>query len=113
MSDEKLQNIIRSRPSRQRYSSASFIKHYTLRKYTSTTKTTALDGSKRLTSCRCFFITGKTAHDTHCTGGWVILRAGLDAVEKVKKIKISCPLRESHPTLLPNVTNNDYIGIPT
>jgi hypothetical protein len=40
------------------------------------------------------FIPGKTTPDTHCTGGWVGPRAGLD---DVTKRKILNPYRESNP----------------
>jgi hypothetical protein len=39
---------------------------------------------------------GDTAPGTHCTGGWVGPRVGLDKVEKRIKY-FQCPYRESNP----------------
>jgi hypothetical protein len=47
-----------------------------------------------LASHLCRFIPEETAHGTHCIGGWVNPRAGLDFMEKGEK---SLPLPESNP----------------
>jgi hypothetical protein len=54
--------------------------------------TSTLDGGEWPASRRGLFTPGKTANSTHCRGGWVGPRAGLDAV---KWRKTSC--RESNP----------------
>jgi hypothetical protein len=45
-----------------------------------------LVGGEWLASCLCRFTAGETAPGTHCVGGWVVLRAGLDVTEKRKNI---------------------------
>jgi hypothetical protein len=40
--------------------------------------TTARDGGEPSASRPCHFNPGEAEPDTHCTGGWVGLRAGLD-----------------------------------
>jgi hypothetical protein len=53
----------------------------------------ALDGGESSAWRPCRFAPRETAHDTHCTGGWVGPTAGLDAMNK--RIT-SCPCRESN-----------------
>jgi hypothetical protein len=55
--------------------------------------TSALDGGEWSASRPCCFTPGKTAPGTHCIGGWVGPKAGLDVMEKSK---ISCTYRESN-----------------
>jgi hypothetical protein len=46
--------------------------------------TSALAGGEWSASCPCRFIPGERAPGTHCIGGWLDPRAGLDDVEKRK-----------------------------
>jgi hypothetical protein len=55
--------------------------------------TSALDGGEWSTSHPCCFTPGETALGTHCVGGWVGRRAGLDTR---KKRRISYPCWESN-----------------
>jgi hypothetical protein len=55
--------------------------------------TSALDGGEWSASHPCYFTARETAHGTHCTGGRVGHRDGLDVMEKRK---ISCPYRETN-----------------
>jgi hypothetical protein len=61
--------------------------------YCSTILTMALGGGEWSASQPCRFIPGERAPGNHYVGGWVVPRAGLDAVEK-RKI-LHC--RESNP----------------
>jgi hypothetical protein len=56
--------------------------------------TSALDGGEWSVSLPCRFIPGERAPGTYWIGGWVGLRASLDAKEERR---ISCPFRESNP----------------
>jgi hypothetical protein len=55
--------------------------------------TSALDEGKWSALCPSYFNSRGTAPTTHCMGGWVGPRAGLDATQKGK---ISCPCQESN-----------------
>jgi hypothetical protein len=46
--------------------------------------TSVLDGGEWSTSCSGRFIPGETAPGTHCIGGWMDPRPGLDVIEKRK-----------------------------
>jgi hypothetical protein len=54
----------------------------------------ALDGGEWSASCPWHFTLGIEPPSTHCIGGWVGSRAGLDSMEKRK----SCPFQESNPS---------------
>jgi hypothetical protein len=56
--------------------------------------TSALNGGEWSVSHYDHFTPAERAFGTHCKGGWVGPRYGLDAV---KQRKISCPWRESKP----------------
>jgi hypothetical protein len=64
--------------------------------------TSALGGCKRLASPPALF-TPEIVTGTHCIGGWVVPRAGLDAVEES-----FCPARDPTPAAQP-VT----VAVPT
>jgi hypothetical protein len=55
--------------------------------------TSALDGGEWSASGPCRFTPGKGASSTHCIGGWVGPRAGMNVMEKRN---ISCPCREEN-----------------
>jgi hypothetical protein len=57
--------------------------------------TSVIDGGEWSASCPCCFIPRKSAPNSHCIGGWVGLRAGLEAVKR----KIFCPCQELNPEL--------------
>jgi hypothetical protein len=64
----------------RRYSSYSFL-------------TSALDGLSGQRHAQAALCLGEMTLGTHCTGGWVGLRAGLDTEVRGK---IPCPCRESN-----------------
>jgi len=64
----------------------------------------ALDGGKWSVSRPGHFIPRERSPVTHLTGGWVVLRAGLDAVVKRK---IPIPRLVAIPTELSRLSHND------
>jgi hypothetical protein len=56
--------------------------------------TSSLDGDEWSASRPGRFIFGEIAHGTHCIGGWVVSRAGLEAVQWRKT---SCLCQELNP----------------
>jgi hypothetical protein len=60
--------------------------------------TLALDGGEWSVLRSGRFTPEERAPDMHLTGGWMELRAGLDAMEKRL---MSCPCRESNPVVQP------------
>jgi hypothetical protein len=50
--------------------------------------TSVLGGGEWSASRPCRFTTGQRAPDTHCRGGWLGPRAGLDEVEKRKLLTL-------------------------
>jgi hypothetical protein len=62
--------------------------------------TSALDGGEWSASRHGHFTPGERAPNTHCIGGWMGTRAGLDALTQRK---ISCPCRPARSLLgIPN-----------
>jgi hypothetical protein len=74
--------------------------------------TSALVGGKWSASQRGRFTTGERAPDTHCLGGWVDPRAGLDDVEKINFLTLAgLELRPlSHPTRSQSLYRLRYPG---
>jgi hypothetical protein len=69
----------------------------------------ALDGCEVSASCLCHFLLGDRISGTYWIGGWVGLRASLDAMEKRKMF---CPSQEMNPSC-PDHSLVDILSCPS